>query len=165
MNYLKKHPDANRAYRARWADAWKRMMASGAYGPEEEDTERRRVLAEAAGVNSSSDLTRDGYNEVMRALGQITGDVPADKPLWNSWRAKRIGRIEQVARKLRPENPESYIVGVLDGMDLVQDPAKWRTALIDEYLHSLMLTMVSQERRGRNDPALPLAGRNQTQNS
>lgn len=148
MSYLKQHPEANRAYRGRWAAAWKVMRASGAFGPEEEEEERRRVLREAAGVDSSAHLTREGYAAVMQALGRIADKKPA-QPIANQWRARRIWKIERLAEEFRPENPDSYVIGVIDGMNLVRDPAKWRTALIDEHLHHLMITMDAEARRRR----------------
>jgi hypothetical protein len=145
MNYLKTNPGARRAYRARWADAWRRMLESGAASPDEEEATRREILMAEAGVESSSELTAATYTKVMLHLGMICGEV--ENKIRNPWRAKRIARIEHIAKALRPEDPESYIVGVLDDMRVVRDAAKWRTALTDDYLHNTMLTMVAQERR------------------
>lgn len=149
MSYFKSNPGARRAYRARWAAAWQKMLATGAVSPDEEDAERKRVLQEAAKVSSSEKLTRPGYEAVMLHLGTILGEEKGDKVFRNPWRATRIAKIEHIAKELRPEDPESYIIGVLDDMGVMRDPAKWRTGLIDDYLHNTMLTMIAQQRRER----------------
>lgn len=145
MSYFNQNPGARRAYRARWAEAWRKMVSTGAASPDEEEETRRQILREAAGVDSSSKLTAKGHTAVMMHLGAILGE--REQGLRNPWRARRIAKIEAIAKELRPEDPESYVAGVLDGMGLVNDPAKWRTALTDDYLHMLMLTMVTQQRR------------------
>lgn len=152
MSYFAKYPEARRAYRARWAAAWRRLLETGAAAPEEEEATRREILRESGGAASSNDLDGKGYQAVMLHLGMILGE--RESAMRAPWRARRIAKIEAIARELRSDDPESYVVGVLDGMNAVRDPAKWRTALIDDDLHRLMLTMVSQQRRGkvgRND--------------
>lgn len=146
MSYFAKYPEARRAYRARWADAWRRLIETGAASPEEEEATRKDILREAAGVTSSNALDGKGYQAVMLHLGMILGEREAG--MRNPWRARRIAKIEAIAAELRPDGAESYVVGVIDGMGILRDPAKWRTALIDDDLHRLMLTMISQQRRG-----------------
>lgn len=147
MSYFKSNPGARRAYRARWAAAWQKMLETGAASPDEEDSTRREILMAEAGVDSSAKLTMAGYTKVMLHLGMICGEV--ENKIRNPWRATRIAKIEHIAKELRPEDPESYIIGVLDDMGVMRDPAKWRTGLIDDYLHNTMLTMIAQQRRER----------------
>lgn len=153
--YFLINPGANRAYRARWAEAWAKMLQTGAASPEEEEEIRKEILLKEGGVHSSRDLDEAGYDRVMMHLGMILGE--SEKGLKNPWRAKRIRKIELIAQDLRPEDPESYILGVLDDMGIVRDATKWRTALIDDYLHNTMLTMISQQRREEEKRRLPEA--------
>jgi len=145
MSYFRQNPEARKAYRARWADAWAKLLQSGGYSSDEQEEVRIEILKKEAGVTSSNDLNEKGYTKVMMHLGMLLGE--GESKMKNPWRARRIYKIEEIAKELRPADPESYIIGVLDDMGIVRDPAKWRTALTDDYLHNTMVTMVSQQRR------------------
>jgi len=145
MSYFKQTPKARSAYRARWADAWAKMLNSGAVSSDEEETIRVEILQKEAGVTSSADLTEKGFTAVMLHLGSILGE--GEKQMRDPERARKIYKIDAIAKKLRPADPDSYVRGIIDDMGLIGDPAKWRTALLRNDVHKLMLTMVSQERR------------------
>jgi alkanesulfonate monooxygenase SsuD/methylene tetrahydromethanopterin reductase-like flavin-dependent oxidoreductase (luciferase family) len=145
MSYFKRNPKGRPAYRARWAAAWAKMISTGAASPEEEDSMRRQILLAEAGVQSSSDLTEAGYTKVMMHLGSILG--ASEQQMRDPERARKIYRIEKIAEELRPADPDSYVRGVIDDMGLIGDASKWRTALLRNDVHKLMLSMVTQQRR------------------
>jgi hypothetical protein len=145
MSYFKKNPKARSFYRARWADAWAKMLNSGAVSSDEEETIRIEILQKEAGVTSSADLTEKGFTAVMLHLGSILGE--GEKQMRDPVRARKIYKIEQIAKELRPEDPDSYVRGILDDIGCITDPAMWRTGLIRNDLHNLMLSMVTQQRR------------------
>lgn len=147
MSYLRRHPGAMRAYRARWADLWRKRCAAGAASTDEEETERKTLLLEVAGVSSSTQLDHAGYSAVMLAMAAEIGSSDRETTLRDPERAKRIAKIEHVAATLRPDDGESYILGlVARKFDLSSDRA-WRTALRVEQLEQVMLDLISQARR------------------
>jgi hypothetical protein len=145
MKYFIKNPKARGFYRSRWAAAWAKMLNSGAVSSDEEETMRIEILQKEAGVTSSNDLTEKGYTAVMLHLGSILGE--GEKQMRDPERARKIYKINAIATKLRPADPDSYVRGILDDMGCITDPALWRTGLLWNDLHKLMLTMITQERR------------------
>lgn len=147
MKYFQKNPGARRAYRARWADYWAKMLATGGVSPDEEEATRRDLLRQNAGVSSSNDLSARGYAAVMLHMGAYLGQ--AERGLRSEYRARRIYKIEHLAADLRPADPDSYIHGTLDSMGILRDPARWRTGLSDADLQKLMITLEAQQRRNK----------------
>lgn len=148
MSYFQKNPRARRAYYAKWRDLWKNRLESGAYAPEEEEAERKGLLLEIADVDSSNKLTEEQCAAVMLAMDAELGPDARSK-FKDPARARKIAKIEHLARALRPDNPESYIVAIAEQKFRLSHPDKWRTGLGRNDVHMLMLDLVEQDRRNK----------------
>ena len=150
MSWTRKHPAALRAYRARWADLWQARLATGAVSLDEEESQRRILLMEIAGVQSSTNLTQAGYTAVMMAMAAELG-YEREPHMREPQRAAKVAKIEHLARRLAasPDRADAYIDTVLQrtGIDQARDREQWRTRLDAQQLHRLMLTLETQRRR------------------
>lgn len=148
MSYYAKNPRARGAYRAAWAKVWRARLAAGAVSEDEEEGERNALLIEVAGVDSSSKLTAAQHTAVMLALNIELG--PEDRlQIKDPVRMRKIAKIGHLARSLKPEDPESYIMTIVNSKFRVSKPTEWRQRLNRDEIHMLMLDLVEQEKRNR----------------
>jgi hypothetical protein len=148
MSYYRRNPRARGAYRAAWSKVWQARLATGAVSTDEEEGERKALLLEVAGVDSSSKLTEEQHTAVMLALNIELG--PEDRlEIKDPVRMRKIAKIGHLARALRPEDPESYIMTIVNSKFRVSKPTDWRQRLTRDEIHMLMLDLVEQEKRNK----------------
>lgn len=146
MSYFSKNPRARGAYFATWKKLWQKRLASGAVSEDEEEAERKAMLIEIAGTDSSSKLNEAEATAVMLAMDAELGP-DAKSRVMDPTRARKIAKIGHLSKTLRPEDPESYVLAIVKSKFRVKVPEDWRQRLTRNEIHMLMIDLVEQVKR------------------
>ena len=138
MSWTTKHPAANRAFWARWRDVWNRRLESGAHSRDEEDSERRKLIEEVTGKQSTKDLDRTEFQAVFMAMGVELGSDSADPYQRDPARVARERKI------LALEASEDYLNAIVRRTN--PEVESWRNLNFAD-LHKLLLTLETRARR------------------
>lgn len=148
-------PGRRVAFMARWSDVWSHWESTGQAAGYASKDEARYTFTEAHGGNRSlNDLDEHAYNIVMFEMASQLQGHRCPQPR-DAWRARRIAKIEHLAAELRPDAPETYIAGALHNLAREIDPPKWRTALPNGKLQSLLNNLDRQARINRKSNQNP----------